>query len=153
MPGSPALKFAERRWSYGELDREVSRWTALLHSRGVGSGSRVVLLCGNRPELVFLVHALARLGAAVAALNTRLARAELDPLAQRLSPRLVIAEDGLRDRIAGAATGERLAHEARRCDGREEGIPNGDRRDPRRRSCAPLHPRTGGRARGAETHP
>jgi len=153
MPGSPALKFAERRWSYGELDREVSRWTALLHSRGVGSGSRVVLLCGNRPELVFLVHALARLGAAVAALNTRLARAELDPLAQRLSPRLVIAEDGLRDRIAGAATVESLADEARGCDGREEEIPNGDRRDPGTLLAILFTSGTSGAPKGAELTP
>lgn len=148
--GSPALKLAGRRWSYGELDQEVSRWTAILRAREVGGGSRVVLLCGNRPELVFLVHALARLGAAAAPLNTRLARAELDPLAQRLSPQLVIADDGLRDRIAGATTVESLAEEAARGDAGEAEIPNGDRRDPASLLAILFTSGTSGAPKGAE---
>jgi O-succinylbenzoic acid--CoA ligase len=148
--GTPALKFAQERWSYQELDREVGRWTAVLDSRGVGPGSRVVLLSGNRPEFVFLVHALARLGAAVAPLNARLTRAELDPLAQRLSPALVIAEDRLRDRIASATTVESLAEEAKgRADSQEE-IPNGDRQDPKALLAILFTSGTSGAPKGVE---
>ncbi len=109
-----ALKFGNRRWSYQQLDSEVSRWTAVLYSKGVRPGSRVALLCGNRPELVFIVHALGRLDAAAVPLNVRLTRAELEPLLERLVPRLAVAEDRWRDLLRECSTIESLAEEAQR---------------------------------------
>lgn len=107
-----ALKFDRRWWTYGELDREVGRWAALLRSREIGDASRVVLLTGNCPEFVFLAHAVARIGAALAPLNARLTAAELKPLVERLSPALIVAEERLRDRIPGALSLESLAEKA-----------------------------------------
>ncbi len=115
-PATPALKLGRRRWSYEDLDREVGRWAALLRSKDVGRASRVALLSENRPEFVFLVHAVARLGAAVIPLNARLTRAELEPLIRRLSPDLLIAEDRLRERVPQPAILENLSDDAARSD-------------------------------------
>jgi o-succinylbenzoate---CoA ligase len=111
-PRRAALKFDGRWWTYQQLDCEVGRWAALLRSRDVGAGSRIALLSGNRPEFVFLAHAVARVGAAIAPLNARLTHSELKPLVERLSPALVIAEERLRDRILGTLSLESLVEEA-----------------------------------------
>ena len=125
-----ALKFGRRWWTYGELDREVGRWAALLRSREIGEASRIVLLTGNCPEFVFLAHAVARIGAALAPLNARFTSAELKPLVEGLSPALVIAEERLRDRIPGALSLESLAEKAADArgweDSTERGFPSAD---------------------------
>jgi O-succinylbenzoic acid--CoA ligase len=106
-----ALVAGARRWSWQALDEEVSRWCSLLHARGVRRGDRVVALSGNRPELVFLIHAAWRMGVVWIPLNARLGAAELQPLAARAGARLVLAEDALRDRLSGADSLEALRAE------------------------------------------
>lgn len=76
-PHKLALIFGERRWTYRELNREVDRLCGHLITTGVQPGQRVAVLMPNQPEYVYLVHALARLGATLAPLNTRLTIAEL----------------------------------------------------------------------------
>jgi O-succinylbenzoic acid--CoA ligase len=118
-PGAPALRLGKQRWTYEDLDCEVGRWAALLHSRNVGRASRVALLCENRPEFVFITHAVARLGAALVPLNARLTRGELEPVIERISPDLVIAEEHLRERVPRRAILENLADDAARSDDRQ----------------------------------
>lgn len=50
---------------------------ARLAGAGVKRGGHVAVLMPNRPEVVFVIHALARLGAVLVPLNTRLTEAEL----------------------------------------------------------------------------
>lgn len=111
-PDAVALVVAGRILNYRELDREIAGWVARLSRRGVRAGDRVAVLSWNRPELVFLFHAAARLQAALAPLNARLTAAEVVPLAGRLGARVTLAEAALAARLPEAEPLERLAGEA-----------------------------------------
>ncbi len=108
-PDRPALSFGGDSWSYRKLDGEIRRWTSILRQRGVGPGNRVGLLSANRPELVAIFFACARLRATFAPLNVRLTRAEVAQLLAHLTPELVIAEEELAERAVGGEVLERLA--------------------------------------------
>jgi len=90
-PRRLALVGSDRCWNYHELDLEVVHWARELAGRGVRKGDRVALVCGNQPEFVFLVHALARLGATCVPLNTRWTEAEIQPVLDDVDPRLVLS--------------------------------------------------------------
>jgi len=90
-PRSLALVFAEQHWTYQQLDLQVEGWASELERRGVRRGDRLALLCGNVPQFVFLVHALARLGAILVPLSARWTEAEIAPVLEAIGPRLVIA--------------------------------------------------------------
>ncbi len=107
-PDRPALFFGRDSWSYRKLDDEIRRWTSILRQRGVGPGHRVGLLSANRPELVAIFFACARLKAAFAPLNIRLTRREVAGLLAHLTPELVIAEKELADRAVDAEVLEKL---------------------------------------------
>jgi len=66
-----ALTFEDRRWTYAALDAEVSRVAKGLMAAGVAPGEHVALWMTNRPEWLFLMFAIARVGACIVPLNTR----------------------------------------------------------------------------------
>jgi len=70
-PDRPALLFEERAYTHGELDREANRWAHLLAARGVRKGDAVALFVDNRPELLFAVAGIVKLGAIAAMINSR----------------------------------------------------------------------------------
>lgn len=107
-----ALEFGDLTWTYRELDSQVSRWAVVLRQRGVSIGSRVAIVSANRPELVCLAHAVARLGATLAPLNARLTAPELEPLIERLAPSLAIWGQPSPSRVGGALSLENLAEAA-----------------------------------------
>jgi fatty-acyl-CoA synthase len=72
-----ALYFQGQRWSYGRLADEVDRAAKALLALGVAPGEKVSLWLPNRPEWVFLMFALARVGAVQIPINTRLRSHEL----------------------------------------------------------------------------
>lgn len=75
--GALALISGQDRLTFSVLDRRVDRVARQLASRGVTDGCRVALLLGNGAAFVLLTHALARLGALMVPLNTRLAAPEV----------------------------------------------------------------------------
>ncbi|MEQ8231838.1 MAG: AMP-binding protein [Gammaproteobacteria bacterium] len=66
-----ALVFEDRRWTYAELEAETDRVAKALIALGVEPGERVALWMTNRPEWLFLMFAIARVGACIVPLNTR----------------------------------------------------------------------------------
>ncbi|HLF40166.1 MAG TPA: AMP-binding protein [Acidimicrobiia bacterium] len=76
-PERPFLAFGDRRWSYGEFRDEVTGTAQALHAAGVTPGDRVGIHLPNRPEYLFLMFALSRLGAVMAPLNPALTVREL----------------------------------------------------------------------------
>ena len=66
-----ALVFEDRRWTYAELEAETDRVAKALIALGVAPGERVALWMTNRPEWLFLMFAIARVGACIVPLNTR----------------------------------------------------------------------------------
>ncbi len=76
-PRHPALLWRGRAWTYAQMHAEVSGLAAQLAAAGIGRGAHVAVLMSNRPEYVFLIHALARLAAVLVPLNLRLTPSEL----------------------------------------------------------------------------
>ena len=66
-----ALVFGEQRWTYAELNAEVERVAKALIALGVSNGENVALWMTNRPEWLFLMFGVARVGACLVPLNTR----------------------------------------------------------------------------------
>src|SRR5262245_19080766 len=79
-PHGAALKFEA-------LERRVRRLTAGLRALGFAAGDRVVLAVPPGVELVALVHALFRVGAAPVLLDPGLGRAQLLACIARVAPR------------------------------------------------------------------
>ena len=76
-PERLALMSGTQQWTYAALDTAVSAAAAHLHAQGVRPGDLVAVLLPNSFAYVCLIHALARLGAVLVPLNTRLTPAEL----------------------------------------------------------------------------
>jgi fatty-acyl-CoA synthase len=76
-PERLALRFEEREWTYGQMQREVEACAARLASLGVVKGDRVAFLGLNQPMFFFAMFAAARLGAIFVPLNFRLTGPEL----------------------------------------------------------------------------
>ncbi len=66
-----ALVFNEQRWTFREWKAETDRVAKGLMALGVAPGERVALWMTNRPEWMFLMYAIAKVGAAIVPLNTR----------------------------------------------------------------------------------
>lgn len=103
-PGSVALVDRPRgeRLTYAQLDAAADRWAGLLRGRGMGRGSIVAALAGNRRELAELFFACGRIGAALLPLNWRLSAAELAPILADARPGLLIGEARFREKSGGA---------------------------------------------------
>lgn len=76
-PERVALLFAGQQWTWRELDARVMGVTRELARLGIGKHDRVAVLMRNSDSYVALVHAIARRGAVLVPLNTRLTVAEL----------------------------------------------------------------------------
>ena len=80
------------RWSYADLDDSAQQWAVVLTDRGIGTGDRVAVVSGNRPDVVALFYACARVGAALVPLNWRLAPAELGRVLADAKVALLVGE-------------------------------------------------------------
>ena len=67
-----ALSFKGRRWSFAELSRGVDRLARGLLALGVRPGEKVALWMVNRPEFIEAMFAVAKIGAILVPINTRL---------------------------------------------------------------------------------
>ncbi|MFR9806723.1 long-chain-fatty-acid--CoA ligase [Pseudonocardia sp. RS010] len=76
-PEAEALRFAGVRRTWSELDERVDRLAAALRAEGVGPGDRVAVLDLNHPSCLEMTLACARIGAANAVVNFRLAPPEI----------------------------------------------------------------------------
>jgi len=91
-PDRLALVTADASLSFAALDRAADAMTGGLHAAGVARGQLVALLAANSAAYAVAVHALARLGAVLMPLNTRLAPAELAFQLQDAAARHLVAD-------------------------------------------------------------
>ncbi len=96
-----------RRWTYAALDEQVELAAGRLAGLGLQPGDFLATHLGASPEHAILAHAAARLGLALAPLNTRLTPGELRPQLERLDCRVCIGALGEK-RQALAAPGLKL---------------------------------------------
>jgi len=76
--------------TFGQLDRVTAEIAALLKTRGVTNGSRVLLLAEDNLEKLLLWFGIWRLGAAVCPFNIEVKQEALADLVQILNPVLVV---------------------------------------------------------------
>ena len=72
-----ALIFGERSLTYAQVDAEANRVAQWALQRGLRSSDTVGLLCGNRPEHLFIWIGLAKIGITTALINPGLRGASL----------------------------------------------------------------------------
>ncbi len=97
-PDRTALVCAGERWTFHDLERRVSATVSHLREAELRPGDRAALLADNGAGFVQAVHAVARVGAVLVPLNTRLAEPELLAIVRDCRPALL-----LHDRANGAA--------------------------------------------------
>ncbi len=73
-----AIAFDEREYTRSQVERLADGLATTLERRGVRSGERVALMSSNRPEFVFALRAIWRLGAAVVLLSPAWKRTEVE---------------------------------------------------------------------------
>lgn len=97
------LRFEDRTLSYRELDTRSNRLANGLARLGIGKSSHVALMIDNKPELVLLYVALAKLGAVAVPINTA-AKGELLAYYLNQSASTFLAVDALYlERIAAVS--------------------------------------------------
>jgi O-succinylbenzoic acid--CoA ligase len=93
-PEKVALIIGDSQWTYAKLDRLVNGFCARLLDLGVEPGQFVGVFMPNNLAYVCLIHALARLGAVLVPLNTRLTAPELAWQVEHVGCKLVLAAGG-----------------------------------------------------------
>ena len=82
--------------TYGEFATLCARTAAWLTDQGIGPGDRVAVWLVNRIEWLALLFGLARIDAALVALNTRYRSAELQTVLDRSGARMLVLQHNFR---------------------------------------------------------
>ncbi len=71
-PSDLGVAYLDRRYGWKEVDEEANRWAHVFFDEGIRPGDVVALMLDNRPEYLFAVHGLDKIGASAALINTNL---------------------------------------------------------------------------------
>ncbi|MGH3437003.1 MAG: acyl-CoA synthetase [Sciscionella sp.] len=102
-PERVALRFAERAWSYAELDAAVSRAAGALLQLGVGAGDRVAAYGKNSDAYLIGFLACARVGLVHVPINYNLTGEELGYLLRQSTAAAVLVDPTLETEVAAVA--------------------------------------------------
>jgi fatty-acyl-CoA synthase len=91
-PKKPALVWRDQTTTWAELDERIDRFAGGLTRRGLGRRQSILLMMKNRPELVELGGAAARIGAASVSVSWRSTADELVYLATHSGARGIVLE-------------------------------------------------------------
>lgn len=114
-----ALVFNDSRWTWNEFSDEVDRAAKALIAIGVVPGEKVALWMNNKPEWLFLMYAVAKVGAVLVPLNTRYRTEDIDYVVGQSTTGTVISDDRsgpvdylgmLRDVLPDTQGGDPVAH-------------------------------------------
>ncbi|WP_438295212.1 acyl-CoA synthetase [Streptomyces sp. HUAS TT7] len=98
-PDRTAVRYADRAWSYAELDAAVSTAAAVLASRGLSKGDRVAAYGHNSDAYLIAFLACARAGFIHVPVNQHLTGADLAYILEQSGAALVLADPALGDRV------------------------------------------------------
>lgn len=96
LAAEPAFVFDGKPVSRAEFSEKVGQTAAWLAAQGIGTGDVVAVWLVNRIEWIALLFAAARLGAIVAAVNTRYRSAEVAHLLKVSGAKLMVVEAAFR---------------------------------------------------------
>ena len=90
----PALvdRHSDRRWTYGEFDRDTDALAAGLLERGVRKGDRVGIWAQNLAEWALVQYATAKIGAILVNVNPAYRSHELEFVAKQSGMRLLVSQ-------------------------------------------------------------
>ena len=97
-----------RRWSYAQAGEEAERLAGAFSAQGIAPGERVLMLMGNRPQFLFVLLAIQRLGAIAVPVGVREQRPGLAYIAGQCEARAIVFDDALAERVPDAAEAPRL---------------------------------------------
>jgi O-succinylbenzoic acid--CoA ligase len=109
-PTALALRAAGRDYTFAQLDELVSRFCAYSRREGIRPGDHVGLLLPNSLAAVAAIYALARLGAVLAPLNSRLTPAELAWQVRRADVTHLLCAESLADAGQAACQNQAAIH-------------------------------------------
>jgi fatty-acyl-CoA synthase len=98
-----AIVHGARRLSYAEFAAHATRLAQALRAAGIEPGDRVAYLCPNVPELLIAHFAVPLAGAALVAINTRLAPEEVRYICDHSGARLLVVDAELAEIVAPVA--------------------------------------------------
>ncbi|MCC5968325.1 MAG: AMP-binding protein [Pararhodobacter sp.] len=102
----PALIWQDTTTSYCELDTAANRCANALLSRGLAQGSKVGIICRNRPEYAVAFFGVARSGHVLVNISVLLADEELRFVLNKADVELLLVEAAFADKVS--ALRERL---------------------------------------------
>lgn len=91
IPDRPAIWFEDERYTWGEFDARANAYARFFTARGVGPGDTVALLMDNRPEYLFTIMGLSKIGAVCACVNTHATGSALAHAVRLGKPRFLLA--------------------------------------------------------------
>lgn len=98
----PFLLFGEQRFTYADVDALTNSYAEGFRRRGIARGDHVALMLGNRPELLWAIWGLGKLGAVAVPLNTAARGDLLVYLLDQSDSVLLCAEPDAADRVEHA---------------------------------------------------
>ena len=98
-PAHDAVVFEAKRWTYAQAATEVARAASGFARAGVARGDRVALFISNRPEFVWVLLALQRLGAIAVPIGVREQRTGLAYMLNQCGASGVVFDASLAERI------------------------------------------------------
>jgi len=101
VPRRVALRFADRQWTYAELDAAVTRAAGHLLGLGLAKGDRVAAYGKNSDAYVIGFLACARAGLVHVPINYNLTGAELAYLVNQSGSRIALADPSLMANLSG----------------------------------------------------
>lgn len=107
-PGDLALAWLDERFTWSGFKERADRYAAFFAHEGVGKGDVVALLMENRPDFLFAVMGLARLGATASLINTNLVgRALVHAISVCSASHVLVGEERLEaiEQVAGEIEG------------------------------------------------
>jgi fatty-acyl-CoA synthase len=88
-----ALCFEGRRWSFAQFRDETDRAAQALMAAGVQPGDHVCLWLVNRPEYLFILFAVAKIGAVLVPINTRFRMRDMAYIVAQSDATTIISAD------------------------------------------------------------
>ena len=88
-----ALIFKDQRWTWVEFAAEVDRAAKALIALGVEPGEKVALWMNNKPEWLFLMYAVAKVGGVLVPLNTRYRTEDIRYVVTQSNTGTIISDD------------------------------------------------------------
>jgi crotonobetaine/carnitine-CoA ligase len=100
-PRETWLKFRDQEFSWEEVLSNILRAANGLLDLGIRPGDRVAIMMGNRPEFLWIHHAIGFIGAVSVPVNTPQRGVTLHHVLADSDSSAVIFEDSLRDSVMG----------------------------------------------------